>query len=228
MALWIVPTPIGNPGDITERARSVLQTADFIIVEEFKESTANLRSIGITGKTYQQLNEHSTKADVLKLAELCQNQTVALVSDCGTPGFCDPGFQLVAVCRAQRIAVHALPGASSLMTLLSLASQRIETFLFRGFLSAETGLRSSQWRDLKTNSLCIVMMDTPYRFNKMMKEVSEHFPQRKVLVACNLTQPEEQIWEGPGAYLNPLLNKVTWLQPKPEFLILVYPEIIRN
>ncbi len=136
MGLVLVATPIGNDQDISLRALEFLKQADTIILEEFKESTRFLRAQGISGKTYEQLNEHSTPEDILRLTQLCAEKEVALITDCGTPGFCDPGADLVRECRKKNISVKTMPGPSSLMAMLSLSSQRLDQFVFRGFMAA--------------------------------------------------------------------------------------------
>lgn len=148
MALWLVATPIGNAQDISARALECLKNAETIILEEFKESTTFLRSHGISGKKYEQLNEHSKAEDIENLAKLCAEKDIPLITDCGTPGFCDPGADLVRACRKKNIPVRTLPGASSLMAILSLSSVRLDQFVFRGFISAETEIRKKDWQEL--------------------------------------------------------------------------------
>ena len=219
MALFLVATPIGNPSDISERAKAFLQQAETIILEERKEGTAFLRAIGITGKNYPQLNEHSTKEDLQELAKLCEQTDVALITDCGTPGFCDPGADLVKLCRQKKIAVKSLPGASSLMTLLSLSSERLDQFVFRGFLSNETETRDREWPVVAKEHRAIVLMDTPYRLQKMLGELKNHFANRKILIVLDMTQDSELQWEGMGAQL-----KLEEFPKKAEFMVLVYPK----
>ena len=217
MALILVPTPIGNKDDFTIRGIEVLRNADVIIVEEYKESSAWLRSQGISGKPLETLNEHSTKDDLQKLFELCISKTVALITDCGTPGFADPGADLIKLCRLQKISVQALPGPSSLMTLLSLSSERINEFVFRGFLSNENELRQKQWKELISEKRAIVLMDTPYRLTKTLQELVQYMPQRRILLAMNLTQESEMVLEGKAVEVAGQIPA-----QKAEFMLLVY------
>lgn len=218
MSLFLVSTPIGHADDFTLRGLATLRACSTIIVEERKESTAWLRAQGISGKNLEMLNEHSTAADVDRLAKLCEEQDCALITDCGSPGFCDPGADLVGVCRKRGIAVKVLPGASSLMALLSLSSQRLDHFLFRGFLPAKTEERVPAWRDLQKQKGAIILMDTPYRLQKMLSELAEYLGDRQILLATNLTQETEQILEGkPRALIDQLASS------KAEFMVLVYP-----
>ena len=121
MPLKLVATPIGDPKDITLRAIDVLKEADVVIGEERREVSKLLKSLGIEAKMLELLNEHSRDNDVTDLLELCRTKSVALVTDCGTPGFCDPGARLVAACRREGILSTPVPGASSLMCLLSVS-----------------------------------------------------------------------------------------------------------
>lgn len=218
MALFLVPTPIGNSDDFTIRGVQTLKDSDVIILEEFKESSRWLRAHGISGKPMEQLNEHSTPDDLQRLTALCAEKNVALITDCGTPGFSDPGADLVALCRKNKITVHGLPGASSLMLLLSLSSVQLQTFLFRGFLPAENVARDAAWTEIEKEKRALVLMDTPYRLQKMIAEAKKHFPQRRILLALNMTQPDEQILEGKPAEV-----EVQIQHKKAEFMLLVYP-----
>jgi 16S rRNA (cytidine1402-2'-O)-methyltransferase len=219
MSLILVATPIGNLQDIGLRALEILKSADLIILEEFKESTVVLRAHGIAGKKYEQLNEHSTAEDLKRLADLCRSQNVVLITDCGTPGFCDPGAGLVALCRRENIEIRSVPGASSLMTLLSLSSRRLDQFVFRGFLPAENVAREAAWKDLRREKKAVVLMDTPYRFQKMIQELGHYFPDRQALVIIDATQDTEQILEGSGQEL-----AAKTLPKKAEFMLLLYPD----
>ncbi len=218
MGLILVPTPIGNAADMSFRAKEILSSAPIIIVEEFKESSVWLRAHGISGKQLESLNEHSTPQDLKALLNLCREGDVPLITDCGTPGFCDPGADLVRLCRDQGVAVKALPGPSSLMTLLSLSSRRLDEFVFRGFLPAETVAREKGWLELALERRAIIVMDTPYRFEKTMSDLEKHFPERKMLVAADLTQETEQVLEGRAAQIRLLIK-----QKKAEFMVLIYP-----
>ncbi len=217
MALYLVAVPIGDPKDLTLRGLECLTQCPIIILEERKEGSRILREQGLTGKQYFELNEHSSKEDLQELVQLCAKNEVALITDAGTPGFCDPGADLVNLCRKQNIRIQSLPGASSLMLLLSLSSCRIDQFIFRGFLPAENETREKAWLEIRREPRAIVLMDTPYRLQKMVLEISLHFPERKILLGTDFTQPGEVVWEGLGKDLVKVV-----LPKKAEFMILVY------
>lgn len=219
MSLTLVPTPIGHKDDFTLRGLAALREAEVLIVEEYKESSQWLRAHGITGKEMHLLNEHSTANDCAELLKLCESKNVALITDCGTPGFADPGADLVKLCRHHKVPVRALPGASSLMTLLSLSSERLSEFVFRGFLPAENEERNRAWKQIATEKRAVVLMDTPYRLQKMLSELGQFFPDRKILLTLNLTQEDEVVIEDFGTKLSAKVEI-----KKAEFMILVYPK----
>lgn len=216
--LYIVATPIGDISEISQRALSILKDCELVICESTKEASKLLRAHGITGKTYEVLDEHSTLEDKNRLALMCANQLVALVSDCGTPGFCDPGADVVRICRQKNIEVKSVLGPSALMGLLSLSGQRIDEFLFRGFVPAENEARTKALKELTREKRAIILMDTPYRLKKMITDMKEHFPQRRMLLALNLSQETECILEGT---IDKIAGKVPY--DKAEFMLLVYP-----
>ncbi len=223
MSLQIIATPIGNPGDITLRAIEALRAADVIVGEERSEVSKLLKRLDITDKRVELLNEHTKDDEVNELLMLCRKQKVALVSDCGTPGFCDPGSRLVRVCRRDGVAVQGLPGASSLMTLLSLNGVDLREFVFRGFLPAERGERALALNELRRERRAVVLMDTPYRLGRLMSELAEVFGERTALLGLDLTQPTEKILEGP---VSKLALDVAGM--KAEFVLLLHPSEVEG
>jgi Predicted methyltransferases len=217
--LYLVATPIGDVNEISVRALDVLRSAEIIICESTKEASKLLRQHGISGKKYEILDEHSTMEDKKNLVPLCANHVVALVTDCGTPGFCDPGADLVRLCRNEKVAVKSILGASALMGLLSLSGQRLDEFLFRGFVPAETEARGRALRDLTKEKRAIILMDTPYRLKKTLNDMKEHFSDRKFLLCLNLSQEDETILEGK---IDSLISGNPF--DKAEFMLLIYPK----
>ncbi len=219
MSLFVIATPIGHAKDISLRAIETLQAAEVVIGEEFKEVSKLLKSLDIKGKPLEVLNEHSTPDDVQALLKICLEKNVALVSDCGTPGFCDPGAALINLCRKNKVEVRTLPGASSLMGLLSLSGERINQFIFRGFLPAENEARAAEIKKLKTEKRAVVLMDTPYRLKKLLSELTEAMPTRRALLTCDLTQETEVVVEAQVKDLSAKLVK-----DKAEFMLLLFEE----
>ena len=206
MPLFVIATPIGNPKDITLHAVEALKAADLVIGEELKVLRQILKNAGVQAPKMEQLNEHSTADDIDFFVGECREKNVALVSDCGTPGFCDPGALLVKACRDQNIRVIAAPGPSSLMALLSVSGERVDEFLFRGFLPAKNEERASALRTLASEKRAVILMDTPYRLQKLMADIAATFPRRNCVVGINLTQEIELVVRGKGSELPQLVN----------------------
>ena len=219
MPLNLIATPIGNPLDITLRALEILKEADVVIGEEHREVSTLLKRLGIHDKRMELLNEHSRDDDVQELLKLCLTLNVALVSDCGTPGFCDPGARLVAACRAQAVSIRPVPGASSLMCLLSMCGQPMNQFRFRGFLPADKVERKVALQELARDQLPVILMDTPYRMARLLSELAEAWPTRRVLIGCDFTQPTELILEGS---LSDVAAKLG--DRKAEFILALFPQ----
>jgi 16S rRNA (cytidine1402-2'-O)-methyltransferase len=218
--LAVVSTPIGHPKDISLRALEVLQEAEVVIGEERREASTLLKKLNVPPKDLYLLNEHSTVADVRELVELCRHKKVALISDCGTPSFYDPGYQLVRECRRLNIPVTSIPGASSLMTLLSLVSEKVTQFYFAGFLPADNELRQQRFKQLMLMPDALVLMDTPYRLQKLLTELDAKTPRRHILLGLNLTQEQELVIEGTASEL---LQKLSAQKiEKAEFILLLY------
>lgn len=216
--LYLIATPIGDTNEISVRALDILRECEIVICESTKEASKLLRSHGISGKRYEILDEHSTAEDKAALVPLCADHTVALVTDCGTPGFCDPGADLVGLCRQKNIPVKSVLGPSALMGLLSLSGQRLDEFVFRGFVPAETEARGKALRELTKEKRAIVLMDTPYRLKKTLQDMKEHFSDRRFLLTLNLSQQDECTLEGK-------IDKIISALPydKAEFMLLIYP-----
>lgn len=218
MALTLISVPIGNLGDITLRALESLKSADLYIGEERKPMFRLLKELGVdTPKNYELLNEHSEAADIKKLAQLCKEQKVVLVTDCGTPGFSDPGAELVKACRDLNIPVTANPGASSLTTFLSLTGVRMTSFHFEGFLPRETSEREKRLKQLANLKQKIILMDTPYRLKKTLEQCSQFLPGKKFVLGMDLTKPNEEVFSGS---IKEILKKYDG--NKREFLLLVH------
>lgn len=216
--LYLVATPLGNIQDITLRSLEILKSCDVILCESTKEASKLLKAHGLKAQRYEVLNEHTTAADLPALVELCEKMQVALVSDCGTPGFCDPGADLVKLCAQKKIPVTSLPGPSALMGILSLSGLQLQTFYFRGFLPAENEARAQAWTELKKRKEITLLMDTPYRLKKLLSEVETHWPQAQCVLALNLTAPDEVVLRGT---MSSILKQLRL--EKAEFMLLVKP-----
>ncbi len=197
MSLTIVSVPIGNYGDITLRAKETLERVDAVICEEIKPASILFKRLEIPQKEFFKLNEHSNPTDIQELVSLCKNREIALISDCGTPGFCDPGAELVAACRKERIKIDVNPGASSLMAFLSLSGVKLKRFNFIGFLPAEKSERQKEIQKLKTTTTPCIIMDTPYRLMATLQDLKQSdLGTRTAILGVDLTGPFHQVAQG--------------------------------
>lgn len=217
MALYIIATPIGNDEDLGARATRLLRLCPVVIGEEYREVTSLLKKVSAGPKQIELLNEHSGSEDLKRLIEIIRQHEVALVSDCGTPAFCDPGADLVKLARQEGIKIHSVPGPSSLMAFMSIAGVRLDQFIFRGFLPANREDRHKQLRLLKAEAKAIVLLDTPYRLGRVLEEIALVMPERTITVGINLSQPEERVESGLAPRMATLLKDI-----KGEFLLLIH------
>lgn len=217
--LYIVATPIGNPGDITLRALETLKTVDAIICEEFRQGSTTLKRIGIDPRQLIELNEHNETARAQELlTRLTQGESMALISDCGTPVFADPGHHLIRLAAKEGLRVTPIPGASSLTAALSVLDFEIRQFAFAGFLPRQRQALRQALRSLGTTDLPIVLMDTPYRLQKILTEVCGVFGKNQQLtLVCNISHPNEAIYRGAAGNIKDILSK-----HKAEFVLIVH------
>jgi len=217
--LYIVATPIGDPSDITLRALDTLRNADAIICEEIRQGSSILKKIGVTGKELIELNEHNEKDQVPEILQrLYQNKVLALISDCGTPVFSDPGAYLISKVVEAGLPIVPVPGVSSLMAALSILDFKPERFYFAGFLPRENDSRRRELLRLKTMREPIILMDTPYRLSKLLEEIGQLFGGgQHITLSCNLTLPTEKIFRGTVASIIKLINR-----QKAEFILIIH------
>lgn len=217
--LYIVSTPIGNYDDITLRAINILQEVDFIICEEYKEAKRLLHHLKIE-KELHSLNEHNEKEfsfDLLKLIQ--EKKFAALISDCGTPLFSDPGITLVNLCIESGIEIIPIPGASSLMAALVGSGFNINKFYFAGWLSPKSDLRKKELLRLKGIKELIIIMETPYRLKSILNDFTKVFSEKtKAVIAFNLTLPTEKFYRGS---IKDLLKLVEEKNLKGEFVLII-------
>jgi 16S rRNA (cytidine1402-2'-O)-methyltransferase len=197
--LYIVATPIGNIRDITLRALDILREVDVIVCEESKEGAGLLRRLEVAPKTLIPLNEHNEQDQINDLlVRLTKGENLALVSDCGTPVFADPGHMLIEQVAAAGFPVVPIPGPSSLMATLSILDTPLERFVFGGFLPRDPEERRRELGRLRAFRLPVILMDTPYRLTALLQDVAKMFGKgQRVTLACNLTLPNEIIFRGP-------------------------------
>lgn len=214
--LYIISTPIGNDDDISLRALKSIRGSHLIVCEEGKEGSRFLHKHKITQKM-DLLNENNEVEKTYELLEKLKNgMRIALISDCGTPVFADPGLLLVQECIKNDIKIVAVPGASSIMTALVTSGFPINSFLYAGFMSREKSLRLQQIGELAYNPHTVVLLETPYRLMPLLEAFVKVIPQRRAFIACNLTLPYETRHYGT---FSELYDKFSEAKFKGEFVI---------
>ncbi|MDA0148751.1 16S rRNA (cytidine(1402)-2'-O)-methyltransferase [Vibrio sp. LaRot3] len=220
--LYIVPTPIGNLGDITQRAIEVLSSVDLIAAEDTRHTGKLLSHFGITTKTYP-LHDHNEqqKAQVL-VEKLLSGQSIALVSDAGTPLISDPGYHLVSQCRQAGVKVVPLPGACAVITALSASGLPSDRFSFEGFLPPKSKGRKDKFLEIAKVERTCIFYESPHRILDSLADMLDILgPQREVVLAREITKTFET-FQG-----LPLGELVEWVkqdenQQRGEMVLLIH------
>lgn len=217
--LYIVATPIGNLGDVTERARTTLACVGAIACEDTRVTGKLLNHLGIKGRMIR-YDDHASEADRERLLSLMTEQPVALVSDAGTPLISDPGYRLVRTARERGIAVTSLPGPSAAVVALTLAGLPSDRFLFAGFLPNKDKARRDTLAEFADLRATLVFYETAPRLADSLAAIADVLPGREVGVARELTKKfEECRTDSPQA----LIAHYAAHPPKGEIVLLVGP-----
>jgi 16S rRNA (cytidine1402-2'-O)-methyltransferase len=194
--LYLVPTPIGNPADITLRAIEVLRRVDVVASEDTRHARTLLKPLDIQTRlvSYHDHNEE-TRTPAL-VAELLAGADVALVSDAGTPLVNDPGYRLVTAAIAEGIRVCPLPGASSTITALIASGLPVHTFHYAGFLPRRSAARKAAVERLAGIEAALIFFEAPHRIVEMLEDVRAVLGDRQVALARNLTKHDETFLRG--------------------------------
>ncbi len=221
-SLVLVATPIGNLGDMTQRAIEALQNADVICCEDTRHSGKLLAHFGVTGKKLIVINEHTeydAREEIVSLVS--SGSTVALVTDAGTPGISDPGERLVVAVVEAGGNVTAVPGASALTMALVISGLPTSRFVFEGFLPRSGAERTDRLAMTTTESRTIVLYEAPHRLAKTLSDLTTACgAMRRVVLARELTKLHEQIWRGTLQDANML---VAANEPRGEYVIILEP-----
>ena len=220
-ALYVVATPIGNLEDITARALRILRDVALIACEDTRHTTRLLRHYGIRTGTLA-LHEHNEREQVPRLlARLQAGESIALVSDAGTPLISDPGFHLVRAAQSAAIRVTPVPGACAAIAALSASGLPCDRFVFEGFPSAKAGQRRQRFQELKTEARTLIFYEAPHRVLDSLRDMADAFgADRPADVARELTKHFETIRAGSLQELVEWLSREATLQ-QGEFVVSV-------
>jgi 16S rRNA (cytidine1402-2'-O)-methyltransferase len=194
--LYVVATPIGNLGDITLRALEVLKSVDLVAAEDTRHSGLLMKHFGIK-KPFISYHEHNEAKRTAEFVErLAGGETIALITDAGTPGLSDPGLRLVRECIQRELSFSIIPGPSSILTALVGSGFSTEKFSFRGFLPVKTGRRERELRAAAESGETIIFFESPYRLTKTLAACIDVMPDRQLCIARELTKKFEEFRRG--------------------------------
>lgn len=224
--LYVVSTPIGNLQDITLRALAILKSVDLIACEDTRHTGTLLAHYHIKNglTSYHEYNKKKqTPALVLKIK---QGQSIALVSDAGTPGISDPGYYLIRAVIQENLPVIPIPGPSALLSALVISGLPSDRFVFEGFLPKRAGRKKSKLEELKQETRTMIFYESPYRALDALHELLQIFGDRPVALARELTKKFETVLRGK---ISDVIRQISGQQLKGEIVIIVegkneYPE----
>ena len=220
--LSLVTTPIGDFHDITVRALRILEETPYLVCEDTKETSRLLRFFDLK-KELHLLNEHNEDEAVAEcIKQLLAGVNIALVSDCGTPAFADPGLKLVNECINYNIEIDFIHGANSVLSALTVSGFDISRFYFYGFLSPKKEIRVKELKSISSLPHPVILMDTPYRLKNLITDLNDIVPDRRVFLAMDLSTTNERHLRGKAS---DLLDELQVLfgedKPKAEFIVVL-------
>lgn len=206
--LYIVATPIGNLADISERGLTTLRDVDVIAAEDTRHSAKLLQHFGISTPLIS-VHDHNEREQSSALARRLQaGESIALISDAGTPLISDPGYHLVKHMREQQLTVVPIPGPSAVITALSIAGLPTNRFVFEGFLAAKTGARQQRLQQLKRETRTLVFYESPHRILSCLQDMALVLgADRSVVLTRELTKAYESVYQGSLSELCELVSE---------------------
>lgn len=216
--LYVVATPIGNLKDITLRALEVLKSVDLIACEDTRHTKilTNHFQISTPLTSYFEYNKFTKGEYLLRL--LKQGKDIALVSDAGTPGICDPGYHIIKLARDNNVPVTAVPGACALINVLALSGYPCDKFTFGGFLPRLRQSRQSCLKEMKKENRTIVLYESPHRLMKLLEDILEIFGDIEVVCVREATKKFEEIKREKA---DVLIEHFKQRRPRGEFVVIL-------
>ena len=217
--LYLVPTPIGNLGDISTRCRETLEQADFIAAEDTRVSLKLLNHLGIKKSLVSYFEHNKTAKGDMIVQRILAGETCALVSDAGSPAISDPGEELVKQCAEAGITVCAIPGPCAVITALSISGQSTGRFCFEGFLSTAKKSRKEHLESLVGESRTMIFYEAPHKLLNTLEDMADVFGADRPISLCReLTKLHEEVVR---TTLGEAIAKYTETPPKGEFVLVV-------
>ena len=219
--LFVVPTPIGNLGDITFRSIEVLKSVDLILAEDTRTSSKLLKHYDIDTpvESFHMHNEHKKLESIIN--KLRSDSEIALISDAGTPGISDPGFLLVRECVNNQVEVECLPGSTAFVPALVSSGLPCDRFSFEGFLPVKKG-RTKRLKELSTETKTMIFYESPHRILKTLNDLSNYFDvESKISISRELTKLYEETFRGT---IKESVEHFEKNKTKGEFVIVLSPK----
>jgi 16S rRNA (cytidine1402-2'-O)-methyltransferase len=215
--LYLVATPIGNLEDISYRAVKILSSVDLIAAEDTRTTKILLDHYSLHKPmiSYFSYNEKIRAPQLIE--KLKAGQSIALVSDAGTPGISDPAFHIVQQTIAAGIPIIPIPGPSAFLSALIVSGLPVDRFVFEGFLPLKKG-RKTKFESLKSEPRTIVLYESPHRIVRTLEDIRTYLGKRRVVVARELTKKFEEITRGP---IESVLSEISGKQPRGEYVVIV-------
>jgi 16S rRNA (cytidine1402-2'-O)-methyltransferase len=216
-ALYIVSTPIGNLGDITQRAADILGRVDLIAAEDTRKTGFLLEHLCITKPliSYFSYNERRRVPELI--TKLKGGMSIAVVTDAGTPGISDPAYSVIREAVAEGIRVIPVPGASAVLAALVVSGLPTDRFVFEGFLPVKKG-RKTRFEELKNEPRTFVLYESPHRVEKTLEELLAYCGDRRVAVVREVTKKFEEVLRG---NISAVLEKIRQKPPRGEYVVVV-------
>ena len=221
--LYVVATPIGNLGDISERAKEVLSAVNYVACEDTRVSKKLFSLLGISlDKNFMTYEDHSEEERAQGIIDIIttKDEAVALISDAGSPLISDPGYKLVRKCREQGVAVYTVPGCCAVVSALQLSGLPTNRFMFAGFIPNKDKARSDLFKELAPVGTTLVFYETAPRLQKTLAAAAEIFGNREMAVAREITKMYEECVNGTATELAVHFEQN---QPKGEIVLMVAP-----
>ncbi len=220
--LYIVATPIGNLEDISKRAKDVLDQADIIAAEDTRVTKKLFNLLGLSVRkpfiTYEDHSEQEKYQQIINL--ISEGNSVALVSDAGSPLISDPGYKLVKECRKQNIKVTTIPGASAVISALQLSGLPTNRFMFAGFIPNKDKARIDLFTELKSINTTLVLYETAIRLEKTLCALEKIMPEREIAVVREITKMYEECLNGS---VSEVLHRIRENPVKGEIVLVIAP-----
>ena len=217
--LYLVPTPIGNLGDISQRCRETLEQADFIAAEDTRVSLKLLNYLGIKKSLVSYFEHNKALKGEMIVQRILSGETCALVSDAGSPAISDPGEELVKQCAEAGITVCAIPGPCAVITALSISGQSTGRFCFEGFLSTAKKSRKEHLESLRKESRTMIFYEAPHKLLNTLEDMASVFGNDRPISLCReLTKLHEEVVR---TTLGGAIDLYQAQPPKGEFVLVV-------